>query len=240
LIEGLLEWLVEQVGRWGAPGIFAMMFLESTFFPFPSEVAMIPAGYLAYRGELSATAAILAGLAGSVFGAYFNYFLARRIGVPFLRRYGRYFFFDEARLERSTALFRRHGEITTFVCRLVPVVRQYISLPAGIAGMNRVRFGLYTGLGAGIWVAILTGFGYWLGQALTTPTWASFHEQWKQHESLILLGLGIPLLVVVLAYVFVHQRRKRAQPQSAQPPQAGLEERAVDGEGEPAASVRRP
>ena len=89
MLESALGWLVEQVNAWGYLGIFVMMFLESTFFPFPSEVAMIPAGFLAYQGRMDFTLAILAGIAGSLLGSLFNYYLARNVGLLILRRFGR-------------------------------------------------------------------------------------------------------------------------------------------------------
>ncbi len=211
--ESLLTWLVSQVETWGYVGIFSMMFLESTFFPFPSEVAMIPAGYLASKGRMDASLAILAGLLGSLLGAYFNYYLAKILGVPVLRRYGRYIFFNEQRLNYCTNLFLKHGEITTFVCRLIPVVRQYISLPAGISGMPRFRFGLYTGLGAGIWVAILTIFGYGLGKTITevetNPDWKFFKEHWQDHKTSIFLGVGLSLLVILGIYFYFKLRLQK-------------------------------
>lgn len=214
MIESVLNWLVEQVHTWGLLGIFVMMFLESTFCPFPSEVAMIPAGFLAFQGRMSFTAAVIAGLLGSLLGALVNYYLARRIGIPVLRRYGRYIFFDENKLERCNTVFRKHGEIATFICRLIPLVRQYISLPAGLAGMNLFRFSLYTSLGAGIWVAILTAFGYWVGSTLEdlegNPTWQTLHEHWQQHEKLILAVTVGFLAIVTIAYVVYHKRKKAA------------------------------
>lgn len=214
-IEALLGWLVHQVDAFGYPGIFVMMFLESTFFPFPSEVAMIPAGFLASRGRMDPAAALLAGVLGSLLGAYFNYYLARKVGVPVLRRYGKYIFFDEKRLDRCNEIFRTHGEIATFVCRLIPVVRQYISLPAGLAGMNRIRFGIYTGLGAGIWVAVLTAFGYWVGTALehveSDPDWSFFKEQWRAHETTIYAVVLGALAAIVAVYVAVRLRRGGAR-----------------------------
>lgn len=211
MLESALGWLVEQVNAWGYLGIFVMMFLESTFFPFPSEVAMIPAGFLAYQGRMDFSLAILAGIAGSLLGSLFNYYLARNVGVLILRRYGRYIFFDESRLERCNALFLRHGEITTFVCRMIPLVRQYISLPAGLARMNLFRFSLYTSLGAGLWVAILTVFGYWVGSTLQNlegnPTWKTLQDHWQKHETAILLGMATFLTLVVVVYVLLRRRK---------------------------------
>ena len=163
MLNSVIDWIVQTVNHWGYFGIFAAMFLESSFFPFPSEVIMIPAGYLAFKGEMNLYAAVSMGVLGSVAGALFNYWLARRYGRPFLQRYGRYFFLDEQTLEKLERFFTRHGEISTFNGRLIPGIRQYISLPAGLAKMPVGRFALYTALGAGIWVTVLALLGYFLG-----------------------------------------------------------------------------
>ena len=159
----IIDWIVRTVGGLGYPGIFIMMFLESSFVPFPSEVVMIPAGYLAYKGEMSLLLAILAGTLGSLTGALFNYYLAIKLGRPFLLHYGKYVMFNEASLQKMEDFFARHGHISTFTGRLIPVVRQYISLPAGLARMNLAVFSFYTSLGAGIWVTILALLGYFIG-----------------------------------------------------------------------------
>jgi len=163
MLNSVIDWIVQTVNAWGYFGIFTAMFLESSFFPFPSEVIMIPAGYLAFKGEMSLVPAILTGVLGSLAGALFNYWLAYRFGRPFLLRYGRYFFLKEENLEMLESFFRRHGEISTFNGRLIPGVRQYISMPAGLSRMHLGRFALYTSLGAGIWVTILALLGYFLG-----------------------------------------------------------------------------
>ena len=155
-----IEWIVNTVSALGYPGIFIMMLLESSFFPFPSEVVMIPAGYLAYKGEMSLTMAVAMGIAGSLAGALLNYYLAVWLGRPFILRYGRYFFLTEEKMERVERFFAHHGEISTFIGRLITVVRQYISFPAGLARMHLGKFLFFTGLGAGIWVAILAVIGY--------------------------------------------------------------------------------
>ena len=159
----IIDWIVRTVGGLGYPGIFIMMFLESSFVPFPSEVVMIPAGYLAYKGEMNLLLAIRAGTLGSLAGALFNYYLAIKLGRPFLLHYGKYVMFNEASLQKMEDFFARHGHISTFTGRLIPVVRQYISLPAGLARMNLAVFSFYTSLGAGIWVAILALLGYFIG-----------------------------------------------------------------------------
>ncbi len=163
-LSEIINWIVETVGMLGYAGIVIMMFLESSFVPFPSEVVMIPAGYLAFKGEMNLMIAILCGIVGSLSGALFNYYLAIKLGRPLLIRYGTYVMFNEDTLSRMENFFNRHGHISTFIGRLIPVIRQYISLPAGLANMNLVIFSLYTSLGAGIWVIILALLGYYIGE----------------------------------------------------------------------------
>ncbi len=156
-------WIVKTVGNMGYAGIFFLMFLESSFFPFPSEVVMPPAGYLAAKGEMSLIGAIIAGSLGSLAGALFNYAVSYKLGRPLIIKYGRWVFLSEAKLKKVEAFFEEHGAISTFVGRLLPGIRQYISLPAGLAGMNIITFSVYTLLGASIWVTILALLGYLVG-----------------------------------------------------------------------------
>jgi membrane protein DedA with SNARE-associated domain len=217
----VLETLVEYVnagvaiGRdWGPLIIFVFMTIESSFIPFPSEIIMIPAGVMIARGEFVASGtvglamaiAIGAGLAGSLAGAYINYYLSLWLGRPFLHRYGRYAFLKPRHLDRAEAIFREYGEITTFVCRLIPAIRQLISIPAGISRMNIVRFSLFTALGAGLWVTVLTCIGYGLGTASVGKTYRELVFEGKDliHQNLIWVLLGLAVLVGV--YVFIHRR----------------------------------
>ncbi len=155
--------IVALVRDFGYLGIFIMMFLESTFFPFPSEVAMIPSGYLAFKGDMNLTLVIAVGIAGSLAGALFNYYLAKRYGRRGVLKFGKYFFFDEEKLDKMEAFFKKHGSFSTLTSRLIPGVRQFISLPAGLAKMPIKSFLLYTGIGAGVWVTILALLGYFIG-----------------------------------------------------------------------------
>ena len=187
---------------WGFLLIFIFMAVESSFIPFPSEVVMIPAGFLAYRGMLTThipwldlTLAVLLGLAGSMAGAYVNYYLAKYLGRPFLHRYGKYFFLKEQSLDRAEEIFRRYGNVATFVCRLLPAIRQLISIPAGLSGMKLVSFSFYTALGAGIWTAILAGIGWYFGHLTENMTVSKMVLQGKelirQHYIWILLFLAL-------------------------------------------------
>ena len=163
MLHEIVDFIVQAVGDLGYIGIFLLMFLESTFFPFPSEVVMIPAGYLVYKGEMSMAMVLFCGIAGSLGGALFNYFLAIYVGRAVLIKYGKYFFIKESTIEKAELFFQRHGHISTFSGRLIPAVRQLISFPAGLARMNLLSFSIYTTLGASIWVVILTLLGYYIG-----------------------------------------------------------------------------
>lgn len=156
--------LVDLISDWGYLGIFIMMAIESSFIPFPSEVVLIPAGYLASQGEMSLWLIFFSALLGSLVGAFVNYFLAFTLGRAFLLRFGKYFFIKEQTLLKMEQFFDAHGHISTFSGRLVPGVRQLISIPAGLAKMNLAPFTLFSALGAGAWALVLIFLGYFLGE----------------------------------------------------------------------------
>ena len=163
MLGDIINFIVETISSLGYLGIFILMFLESTVIPVPSEVVMIPAGYLAYKGEMKIYIVILLGALGSLGGALFNYYFALKFGKRFLMKYGKYFFVSHETIEKTETFFKNHGHISTFSGRLIPGLRHYISLPAGLARMNLFVFCLYTTLGATLWVVILTLLGYYLG-----------------------------------------------------------------------------
>ncbi len=199
MIHDIALFLVDKIGDMGYIGIFFLMFLESTFFPFPSEVIMIPAGYLAYQGEMNLYLVVIVGIAGSVLGALFNYYIAMHFGRRFLLKYGKYFFIKEETLDKLEAFFQKHGELSTFNGRLIPGIRQLISLPAGLARMNLWRFSLYSALGAGIWVVVLVVLGYLLGSN------EALISQYLHTATLIAL---ICVGLITLFYVIRQKRRK--------------------------------
>jgi len=210
LIEHI-EWAAANAYIWGFILVFVFMTIESSFIPFPSEVIMIPAGFLAYRGELTfgapyidLTAAVLCGLAGSLAGAFINYYLALFLGRPFIYRYGKYFFIKPELFSKAEEIFLEYGEITTFVCRLLPAIRQLISLPAGLSRMPLIKFSLFTALGAGIWCTILAWIGYYLGSLSADMTYAQLVYNGKDilKENYIWIFLG--LAVIVAIYAIIH------------------------------------
>ena len=198
LFGDLIQWLVEVIGHLGYPGIVGLMFLESSFFPFPSEVVVPPAGYLAWKGEMNIFLVILSGIAGSILGGLFNYWIAVRWGRPIFEKYGKYFFITHESLDKAEIFFARHGHISTFTGRLLPVIRQYISLPAGLARMPLTQFALYTALGSGIWVVILALVGYLLGS-----NQALIHQEIKK----ISLALIAACAVLVVIYIIIYRKK---------------------------------
>ncbi len=204
MIKEMALKLVAAIGVIGYPGIVLFMAIESSFIPFPSEIIVPPAGYHAAQGKMHLGLVILAGLAGSMIGAYINYAIAVYAGRPFIIKYGRYFLITEEKLKKCEDFFSRHGEITTFVGRLIPAIRQLISFPAGLARMNLLRFSFYTALGAGTWTVILALFGYWVGRNQT-----DLEQAWKHYSTWISLGLVVLCVVVVGGYVLNYRRRQR-------------------------------
>ena len=206
IIANHLDSIAALAPTWGLLLIFVFMAVESSFIPFPSEVVMIPAGFLAARGELglgsplaAVTVAVFVGIFGSLAGAYVNYFIALYVGKPFLEKYGKWFFLKPAALERACEVFNKYGAATTFVCRMVPAIRQLISIPAGIARMPLGSFTLFTALGAGIWTAILAFVGYAIGRSTADITYLELCTKGKdmaaQHLPLV-IGCALALVAV--------------------------------------------
>ena len=199
MLHAFIDWILVTVNGWGYTGIFILMALESTVLPIPSELVVIPAGYLAYQGEMNVVLIFLASTLGSLAGAFVNYFFALLVGRPFLERYGRWFFVRPEMLHKTDAFFARHGAISTFTGRLIPGIRHLISLPAGLTRMNVLAFSLYTCLGAGIWTAVLIALGYFIGGNETLL-----------QENLHLVTAGLIAAVAAVLVVYVLWQRRQA------------------------------
>lgn len=171
-LSQLITALLSIIRELGYIGIFIGMTIESSFFPFPSEIILIPAGALVAKGEMNFLLVFIAGLFGSLLGAWINYaiafFLGRKTVDLLVDKYGRFLFITKTKLRKTDKYFEKHGEVTTFVGRLIFVIRQLISLPAGFAKMNFWKFTLFTALGAGIWTAILICVGFFFGSNATS------------------------------------------------------------------------
>jgi membrane protein DedA with SNARE-associated domain len=210
MLESFIAWLLKALLDLGYPGIIGLMALESSILPVPSELVMPPAGYWAAKGQMSFAVALLCGVIGSIIGALANYYGAQLIGRPLIQRYGKYVLLSEKNLLRSERFFAEHGEISTLIGRLFPVVRHLISIPAGLHRMPLPKFILYTAVGAGIWCAILTYIGYFLGQhegVLRT-------EEIHRYATWALLAL-IPLSTILIFIYVLRRRRSRSKPESS-------------------------
>jgi membrane protein DedA with SNARE-associated domain len=207
MLESFIQWLLDRFRDIGYPGIVVLMAIESSIFPLPSELVMPPAGYLAAKGELSLPLVIVCGVLGSVLGALANYGLAAWLGRAFIHRLGRYLLVSEKSLERSERFFAAHGEISTFVARMLPVIRHLISLPAGLARMPIPKFVSFTALGAGIWCTVLTVIGWTIGRKenVLLGTLNAQVRREAEHAMTVI----IPVLAAITVIYVVWARRRR-------------------------------
>jgi len=202
MLERFIDWLLHTLLDFGYPGIVALMAMESSILPVPSELVMPPAGYWAAKGEMSFVVALVCGVLGSIIGALANYYGAQLIGRPLIQRYGKYVLLSEKNLLRSERFFAEHGEISTLIGRLFPVIRHLISIPAGLHRMPLAKFILYTAAGAAVWCAILTWIGYFLGQHEGALRSDEIH---RYATRAVLLLIPLTLLVI---WIYVLRRRR--------------------------------
>ena len=194
MLADLAQWLVQNILDMGYMGIFLLMLIESSFIPFPSEIVLIPAGYLVQQGEMNMLLVFLAALFGSLAGAFINYFGALIIGRRLLLKFGKYFFVSNSAMDKMEDFFQKHGPISTFTGRLIPGIRQLISIPAGLSRMSLFPFTLYTALGAGIWSMVLIVLGYVVGENQDLIT------TYLHQITLAVLGT-----LVVLVFVYIRR-----------------------------------
>lgn len=186
--------------------VFLFMVIESSFVPFPSEVVVPPAAYLACTQagtgtDMNVFVVVLIATLGAMVGAFINYYLALWVGRPVVYRFadsrlGHACLIDRAKVERAEAYFDKHGAISTFIGRLIPAIRQLISIPAGLSRMNVAKFTLFTFLGALVWNAVLGLLGYWLSTAV--PLDMLFQKVEEYNRYLTWMGYGLALVCVVI------------------------------------------
>ena len=186
--------------------MFLFMVIESSFVPFPSEVVVPPAAYLACThsgtgADMNIVVVVLIATLGAMVGAFINYYLALWVGRPVVyrfadSRFGHACLIDRAKVERAEAYFDKHGAISTFIGRLIPAIRQLISIPAGLSRMNVGTFALFTFLGALVWNAVLALLGYWLSTAV--PIDMLFQKVEEYNRYLTWMGYGLALVCVLI------------------------------------------
>lgn len=209
--SSIFQWVVDNASYLL---VFALMVVESSFIPFPSEVIVPPAAYLACtKGDMNVVVVVLVATAGAIVGALINYYLALWIGRPVVyafanSRFGHACLIDKEKVEKAEIYFDRHGAVSTFIGRLIPAVRQLISIPAGLARMNISVFVIFTGLGAMLWNGILAGLGYWLGKTVPLDSLFNTVEQYNDYLTYIGLGIGIICIAIILRNVFKPRQQK--------------------------------
>lgn len=193
--------------------IVFLMFIESTFIPFPSEIVVAPAAYHAAAGELNIVLVILFATIGANLGAIANYALAYYLGRPIIYRFvnsrwGRLCLLNTEKLEKSEKYFADHGAVATLTGRMLPVIRQLISIPAGLAKMNFWKFVLYTTLGAGCWNCVLAALGWYLHSIVPEEQLNNKINEYGEYIKWITISIFV---VAVLIYAIVRHYKKKKQ-----------------------------
>ena len=203
---GFIQWCLDNLNYWT---IALLMAIESSFIPFPSEAVVPPAAYKAAAGELNIWLVLLSATGGAVIGAYINYFLALWLGKPIVYKFansrlGHMCLLDEQKVIKAEQFFVRYGVAATLVGRLVPAVRQLISIPAGLARMNLAKFTLYTAIGAGLWNSVLAAMGYYLQSVVPYEEMMILVEKYS-HE----IGYGIMAVVAIVLAILIYKGVKK-------------------------------
>jgi membrane protein DedA with SNARE-associated domain len=174
LVNDVVNWCTHIIAVFGLPGIFALMFIESACIPIPAEATMMFAGFAVSQGKMGLAAAIVTGVAGNVAGAWVVYYVGLYGGRPFIDRYGKYVLLRHEHIEITERWFARYGAVAVAFCRIIPGVRSFVSLPAGVARMPLWKFTLFTAIGCVPFVAVLTVLGVKVG-----ANWEQLSRQFK-------------------------------------------------------------
>jgi membrane protein DedA with SNARE-associated domain len=201
MIEQVALWIEHVMEALGYPGLVFMMALESMIAPVPSEIVMPFAGFLVVKGQFTLLGGILASSLGTLLGSLTGYYMGKWGGYPLVLRWGPYFLLERDHLDLTVRWFEKRGDITIFVCRFVPVVRHLISIPAGVGGMNLIKFCVYTLIGGTIWNTILLVAGIKLKER-----WEIIHEYSSQLDKVVVV-----ILVIVGVWWIRHQLRRLRQ-----------------------------
>ncbi len=200
MIYELFLKVVDIVHTFGYLGVFIMTFIESTFIPMPAEITLIPAGYLVSEGHMHFTYLLVVAVLGTLFGSLLNYYIAYKFGRRLLLMYGKYFFINKHKLRLIESFFDKHGGISTFLGRLLPGLKHFISFPAGLAKMNVTIFAAYTACGGAIFNALLLLIGYGVGEN------KALINKYLAHINIAAIFISIVALVL---YLIRYRRSKK-------------------------------
>lgn len=198
ILNNLIEFIISTISGSGYIGIFLLMIAESALIPIPSEVIMPFSGYLVSSGKLNVAYVIIAGSIGNLVGSLVAYHIGLRLGREFILKYGKYVLLRKSHLEITESYFKKYGDRSTFISRMLPAVRTYISLPAGIAKMNLKKFAAYTLIGSIIWNSALTYIGIQLGQE-----WKNILHYSDYFDGIVIVG------VIVVIVIFLKKRKNK-------------------------------
>ncbi len=202
VVEILTTAIISIISSTSYGGVFALMTAESALIPIPSEITMTFSGYLASTGRFSFWLVVLTGAFANLFGSWLAYWLGywgeESFVRKFIRSYGKYLLVSEDDYTKSEKWYRKYGQSFTFFSRILPIVRTFISLPAGIAHMDFMKFSIFTFVGSFIWCTFLTYIGFYLGK-----NWNSLHVYYQRFEYVILFAF-----VCLAAYYIVHKLKK--------------------------------
>lgn len=193
LLSVIGNWVVNTIQAIGYPGVVLLMAIESSCIPLPSEIIMPFSGYLVFKGAFNLHFASLAGAFGCLVGSVLTYWIGASGGRPFLEKYGKYVLIRKHDMERADAWFGKYGEWVVFISRILPVIRTFISLPAGVSRMNFTRFAIYSFVGSVPWCYFLTYIGLTLGEH-----WSTVRRYF--HDADAVIGVGLALLFAVWLY----------------------------------------
>src|SRR5256884_5624048 len=199
ILRPIVEVITSIITTMSYPGIFFLMILESALIPIPSEIIMPFSGFLVSAGKLDVVYVVLAGSFGNLVGSMIAYFVGVRLGRAFVLKYGKYVLLKKSHLELTESYFQKYGDRSTFVSRLLPAVRTYISLPAGVAKMNLKKFASYTLVGSIIWNFALTYLGIKLGEQ-----WTNIRHYSSYFDAMVIAG------VIIVIVVFIKRKSRRA------------------------------
>jgi membrane protein DedA with SNARE-associated domain len=198
MLSTIIDYIVQFVDSLGYIGIFIMTVIEGTLIPIPNEITMIPAGYLVATGKMHMFGVLVAGIIGNLVGGLISYYIAYRYGRSLMTKFGKYFFFTEAKLTKVEKYFAEHGPISIALGRIAPGLKHFISFPAGLAKMDLKLFAIFTIIGGGIWIVMLVMIGYLIGD-----NEAAIGAYLQKMQWFIIGGI----ILIIILYIYLKKRK---------------------------------